>query len=126
MKKRIVVFMLMLATVECAVGEKFKRPKVDVPGSYRGTPQQEAAQLAQTASQNQQSIGDQKWSEVFKDPELQQLIRTALQQNYDLRIAATRILEAQAQLGITRADQLPTINAGASAINQRIPRQKNL
>jgi multidrug efflux system outer membrane protein len=54
------------------------------------------------------------------------LIRTALQQNYDLRIAATRILEAQAQLGITRADQLPTINAGASAINQRIPRQKNL
>jgi outer membrane protein, multidrug efflux system len=61
---------------------------------------------------------------VFQDPQLQELIRTALKQNYDVRIAAARILEAQAQLGITRADQLPTINAGASAINERIPNQK--
>src|SRR5262249_4453779 len=57
-------------------------------------------------------------------PELQGLIRTALQNNYDVRIAATRILEAQAQLGITRADQLPTIGAGAGAVNERIPNQK--
>src|SRR5208337_1502343 len=49
---------------------------------------------------------------------------TALQNNYDVRIAATRILEAQAQLGITRADQLPTIGAGAAAVNQRTARQK--
>ena len=119
MKKTITVLTLMLATLACAAADKYKRPNVDVPGAYRGAAQQEAAQ-------SEQSLGDQKWSEVFKDPELQQLIRTALQQNYDLRIAATRILEAQAQLGITRADQLPTINAGASAINQRIPRQKNL
>jgi len=126
MKKAITAFMLMLATIECGAADKYKRPNVDVPGSYRGAPQQEAAQPAQPASQNEQSIGDQKWWEVFHDPELQQLIRTALQQNYDLRIAATRILEAQARLGITRADQLPTVNAGASAVNQRIPRQKNL
>jgi multidrug efflux system outer membrane protein len=126
MKRAIAVFMLVLATVVCAAGEKYKRPKVDVPGSYRGAPQQEAAQPGQAASQNQQSIGDQKWWEVFQDPELQQLIRTALQQNYDVRIAATRILEAQAQLGITRADQLPTVGVGASAINRRSPRQKNL
>jgi len=126
MKRAIAVFMIMLATVVCASGEKYKRPKVDVPGSYRGVPPQEAAQPGQAALPTEPSIGDQKWWEVFQDPELQQLIRTALQQNYDLRIAATRILEAQAQLGITRADQLPTINAGASAVNQRIPRQKNL
>jgi multidrug efflux system outer membrane protein len=56
---------------------------------------------------------------VFQDQQLQDLIRTALQQNYDVRIAATRILEAHAQVGITRADQLPTISAGASAANQR-------
>jgi outer membrane protein, multidrug efflux system len=126
MKKAIAVFMLMLAAGVCAGGEKYKRPKVDVPGSYRGAPQQEAAQPGQAASPAEPSIGEQKWWEVFKDPELQQLIRTALQQNYDVRIAATRILQAQAQLGITRADQLPTVGAGASAINQRIPRQKNL
>src|SRR4029450_1151449 len=65
------------------------------------------------------AFGDQKWWDVFQDPQLQQLVRTALQQNYDVRIAVTRILQAQAVLGITRADQLPTVNAGASATNDR-------
>src|SRR5262249_8218902 len=78
----------------------------------------------QALNTSEQSFGDQKWWEVFQDPQLQDLIRTALKQNYDLRIAATRILEAQAQLGITRADQLPTIGAGAAAVNERIPKQK--
>jgi multidrug efflux system outer membrane protein len=123
MKKTITLFVLILLAAGSAAGEKYKRPKVDVPDTYRGASQQAPAPSPQSA---EQSIGEQKWWEVFQDPELQQLIRTALQQNYDLRIAATRILEAQAQLGITRADQLPTVNVGASAINQRIPRQKNL
>lgn len=118
MKNVIAVSVLMLTTVVCAAGEKYKRPKVDVPGSYRGASQPQVAA--------EPDLGGLKWSEVFQDPELQQLIRTALQQNYDVRIAATRILEAQAHLGITRADQLPTIGAGASALNQRSPRQKNL
>jgi multidrug efflux system outer membrane protein len=71
-----------------------------------------------------ESLGDQKWWEVFEDQQLQDLIHTALQQNYDVRIAATRILEAQAQVGITRADQLPTISGGVEAVNQRSPRTK--
>jgi multidrug efflux system outer membrane protein len=79
---------------------------------------QEAAQPAA------ESLGDQKWWEVFQDPQLQDLIRTALQRNYDVRITATRILEAQAQVGITRADQLPTISGGAEALNQRSARAK--
>jgi multidrug efflux system outer membrane protein len=74
----------------------------------------------------EESLGDQKWWEVLQDKQLQDLIHTALQQNYDVRIAATRILEAQAQLGITRADQLPTVNAGAEAISQRFARSKFL
>ena len=61
---------------------------------------------------------------MFQDPTLQELIRTALKQNYDVRIAAARILEAQAQLGITRADQLPTISAGAAGLNGRVPDTK--
>jgi multidrug efflux system outer membrane protein len=61
---------------------------------------------------------------VFQDKQLQDLIHTALQQNYDVRIAATRILEARAQVGIARADQLPTISAGAQAVNERYPRVK--
>jgi multidrug efflux system outer membrane protein len=59
---------------------------------------------------------------VFQDEQLQELIRIALRQNLDLRIAATRILQAQAQLGITRADQFPTVDAGASASRTRVPK----
>jgi multidrug efflux system outer membrane protein len=102
----------------CAVGPNYNRPSADVPGTYRGAMPQPAAQPAAA------SLGDQKWWEVFQDKQLQDLIHTALQQNYDVRIAATRILEAQAQVGITRADQLPSISAGAQAVNQRSPRQK--
>jgi multidrug efflux system outer membrane protein len=86
---------------------------------YRGSVPQEGAQPAAS-----QSFGDQKWWEVFQDKQLQDLIHTALQRNYDVRIAATRILEAQAQLGITRADQLPTISGEALAVNERNPQTK--
>src|SRR5467141_1060786 len=109
----------MLLSAGCAVGPNYKRPSVDVPGMYRGTTSQDAALPPA------ESLGDQKWWEVFQDKELQDLIQTALQQNYDVRIAATRILQAQAQLGITRADQWPTISGGAQAVNQRDPRTKN-
>jgi multidrug efflux system outer membrane protein len=99
----------------CAVGPNYKRPKVAVPEAYRGLPSAEAAK-AETVS-----FGDEKWWEAFQDEKLRELIGAALQQNYDVRIAAARILEARAQLGITRADQLPTISANVSALNERIP-----
>jgi len=104
----------MLLSAGCAVGPNYKRPSADVPGTYRGAIPQEAAQPAA------ESFGDQKWWEAFQDKQLQELIHTALQQNYDVRIAATRILEARAQVGITRADQLPTIGAGVGANNQQV------
>ncbi len=120
MAKLTILFLVVLLTVGCAVGPNYKRPNVNAPGAYRGVMPQEAAQPAA------QSLGDQKWWEVFQDEELQKLTRTALQQNYDVQIAAARILQAQAQLGITRADQFPSIAAGASAIDQRSPQQKIL
>jgi len=150
MKKPIALLVLMGLACGCTVGPDYKRPKADVPSAFRGTPQetppsqQAASQAApnkptspspqgsqpannppqQMPALSEQSFGDQKWWEAFQDPQLQELIRTALKQNYDLRIAAARILEAQAQVGITRADQLPTIDAGAGSQNLRIPRNK--
>jgi outer membrane protein, multidrug efflux system len=112
------VSLIMLLTSGCAVGPNYKRPSVTVPGTYRGAMPQETPQPAA------ESLGDQKWWELFQDKQLQDLIHIALQQNYDIRIAATRILEAQAQVGITRADQLPAINARAEAVNQRSARSK--
>jgi multidrug efflux system outer membrane protein len=114
----IALSLITLLLSGCAVGPNYKRPSVNVPGRYRGAIPPEATQAAA------ESLGDQKWWEVFEDQQLQDLIHTALQQNYDVRIAATRILQAQAQVGITRADQLPTINAGAQTIDQRSPRTK--
>lgn len=98
----------------CTVGPKYKRPPVTVPDAYRG--------LAPDASpQTVVSLGDEKWWSVYQDAQLQALIREALAQNYDVRIAAARVLQAQAVLGITRADQYPTISGGASTSNNRIP-----
>jgi multidrug efflux system outer membrane protein len=138
-KQFTILSALLLFTSACAVGPKYKRPNVDVPATYRGTAAQEDGTPAQQSSAEKSyspatsqqiaqasalSFGDQKWSEVFQDPQLQELIRTAIQNNYDVRIAAARILEAQAQLGITRADQLPTVSAGAAGVNDRFPRTK--
>jgi len=117
-----IAFLVLIAGLTgCAVGPHYKRPAVDVPGTYRGTtagapkaepqPDQDQAEPAKTASAAQ-SLGDEKWWEIFEDPELQELIRTALKKNYDVRIAATRVLQAQAQLRITRADHLPSVSVG--------------
>ena len=128
-KKAPVLFILTIFTSACTVGPNYHRPSVEVPGNYRGAAPEETGETPQNAPQPraaEQSLGDQKWFEVFQDPRLRELIRTALTQNYDVQIAAARILEAQAQLGITRADQLPTINAGANAVNNRYAQQKPL
>jgi multidrug efflux system outer membrane protein len=129
MKTLIALLTLTLFTVGCTVGPNYKRPSVDIPGNYRGAaPSQEAAAAAGKSSTDQQtspqSLAEEKWWEVFQDKQLQELIRTALKNNYDVQIAAARILKAQAQLGITRADQLPTLSAGAAAVNLDLPRNK--
>ncbi len=169
--KTIVAIMAALFLCACKVGPNYERPKLDVPGDYRGvapeaqqqppteplpanatsspqtqtsTPpappppvamenkaeQQPVATPAQpspqAAAQAQQPIsaqaggagnqfGDLPWTTVFGDEVLQGLIKEALTNNYDLRIAATRVLQANANLGIVRANQFPTLNGTGSA-----------
>lgn len=99
------------ALTACTPGPVYKRPAVNVPQSYRApagvntTPTNAAASTA--------SLGAEQWATVFHDPVLQGLIREALKNNYDLKIAAQRILEAQDQLGITRAQEFPVVNGAA-------------
>jgi multidrug efflux system outer membrane protein len=101
----------------CAVGPKYKRPPLTVPDTFRGASPDAGPQSAA-------SIGEEKWWLVFGDEQLRGLIHEALSQNYDVRIAASRVLQAQAILGITRADQLPTITAGVAGSNVRMPQTK--
>jgi multidrug efflux system outer membrane protein len=116
-RKYWLIALLFVLLPGCTVGPKYKRPAVTVPDGYRGLAPDAAQQTAA-------SLGDEKWWAVYQDEQLQALIREALTQNFDVRIAATRILQAHAVLGITRADQLPTIAGGASGSNVRFPRTK--
>jgi len=117
-RRWLIAIPLVLLT-GCKVGPNYKRPPVNTPDAYRGL-------APDAAAQTNASIADEKWWTVFEDQQLQALIHKALVQNYDVRIAATRVLEAQAQVGITRADQFPSIYGGASALEYHIPQTKLL
>jgi multidrug efflux system outer membrane protein len=107
--RRLSTLTLILTLAGCKVGPNYKRPVVDTPASYRGALAPDIA-TASTAA----PLGSQKWDTVFTDPVLQQLITVALKNNFDVKIAADRVLEEQAQLGITKSAQYPTLNVGAS------------
>ena len=104
----------LLPAAACTLGPDYKRPVVNVPTGYRG-----GAPTADPVSR-EQSLGDQKWWQVFQDEQLQELIRTALNQNFDLRIAVARVLESQALVGIARADQFPRVDVPALAARERV------
>jgi multidrug efflux system outer membrane protein len=121
--KRIVFILCTLASAAfvngCMVGPHYQRPATNAPAVYRGATAPEAGQVVSvqemlTEQARLTSLGDQKWAEVFREPALQQLIREALANNYDVKIAAQHVLEQQDQVGITRAQQFPTVNGGAS------------
>ena len=92
-------------------GAEYERPAVNVPQEYRAPAPQQAAQAS--------SLGNEEWWQVYQDPVLTQLIHTAIAQNYDARIAAARVLEAQAQVGIVRANQLPSASVGADVFSEQ-------
>ena len=88
----------------CAVGPNYHRPAVETPPSFHSLDQSQQAE-PQTAS-----FADLPWWQVFHDPQLQDLIRTALKQNYDLQLAVERVNAARAQVGITRSNQFPQVS----------------
>jgi len=113
MKTRVSLLLAASLCAGCAVGPNYRRPQIAEPPSFRAP---------QPLPQDAASIADLKWFEVFNDAELQNLVRTALQRNYDLRDAVARVAEARAALGITRADQYPNFGAGASVDINRVSR----
>jgi len=94
--------------VGCMVGPKYHRPAVQTPNSFRDLAENPQLQ-AQTAS-----YADLKWWQVFQDPKLQELVRTALKQNYDLQLAIERINAARFQLAVTRSSLFPQVSGSAN------------
>jgi NodT family efflux transporter outer membrane factor (OMF) lipoprotein len=110
MKRSLAALLLTSLITPYAFGQSNRRPQVQTPTIYRGD----------TATQpDRQSLADLKWFELFKDEKLQDLIRDALTNNYDVREAVARIDAARANLGITRSEQFPQIVASGDVINQR-------
>ena len=101
---------LMLVTLSalmlsaCMVGPNYHRPIVQTPTSFRAP-----EQIQKTETQTT-SFADLPWWEVFHDPELQKLIRTALKQNYDLQLAVERVNAARAEVGIVRSNEFPMVS----------------
>lgn len=98
------VIVSALTLSACMVGPNYHRPIVQTPMSFRGPDESQKIE-AQTTS-----LADLPWWEVFHDAQLQQLIRTALKQNYDLQLAVERVNAARAQVGIVRSNEFPMVS----------------
>src|SRR6266481_4126835 len=112
--RRWATIMLILLLSGCMLGPDYRRPAVTTPDAFRGA--------SAAITPDKQSIAELKWFEVFQDEQLQELIRTALQQNYDLRDAVARVDAARANLGITRSNQFPQLSAGGAVQLTRLSR----
>jgi outer membrane protein, multidrug efflux system len=105
--------LLLLTLSGCKLGPNYKRPALDVPGQHRGAPNLDQQQLTGP------SFAEMKWPSVYQDPVLQGLIKEALTNNYNVRIAAANIDAARATLGIIRANQFPTLSGSYGVTNER-------
>ena len=112
MRRRALVPAALLLLAGCTVGPNYRRPEVSVPPDFRGRQADVPAGAA--------SLADIAWWELFGDETLVSLIRTALVENYDLRIAVARVLDARAQVTIARSFQFPELSGAASAPYTRI------
>jgi outer membrane protein, multidrug efflux system len=101
MRRLAVPLLLAFGLSGCLVGPNYHRPATSLPPAFPGAP----------PTTGNESIADKKWFDLFQDSTLKQLVETALQKNFDVRIAAERVLEARAQYGITHANLLPTLDA---------------
>jgi len=114
MHARLLIVVIAAWCAGCMVGPNYKRPTVPVPASFRAPDPLPPSQAA--------SFADLKWFEVFKDDQLQTLVRTALDRNYDLRDAVARVEAARANLGIQRSYQYPNFAAGGAVEINRLSR----
>jgi multidrug efflux system outer membrane protein len=110
---RKVAALALVLLAGCKVGPNYKRPSVVTPDQYRSI----APDLS--AQPNTQTFAEMQWQTVFQDETLRALITEALTNNYNMQIAASRIQQARAVVGETRANQLPTLAASGSIEYQR-------
>ena len=106
---------LMLLSPGCAVGPDYKRPEYPVPPKHRS----DTALPATPPTPGGPTLADMRWFDLFRDEKLQELIRIALKENYDVRIAAQRVIAAQAFITVEKSALYPSVDAIATADRQQ-------
>ncbi len=104
--KGAIALLLAMPLSACMVGPDYRRPDVDVPANWR-LEDVETTEISNIA-----------WWDQFQDPVLSDLVRTALFNNKDLKVAAANVDQAAAQYGIVHSAQFPQLNGGATAERQ--------
>src|SRR5262249_18307578 len=97
----------------CAVGPNYKRPTIETPTGYR------RAATDTNAAVSAHTFAELGWWETFKDPQLTAYVAEALTNSWDIKIAAARVLQAEANLRITRSQFFPSVNAGGDLVTSR-------
>ena len=115
--KGLALFLSLTLAPGCTVGPDYQRTVTHVPEGFRG------AEPGVPHDSAGRTFGDIRWFELLEDPDLQLLIRIALKENHDVRIAAQRILEYQARLTSTRSSLFPTVQAGGKYLESRSSEQ---
>ena len=113
LKRGYALFGLLILAAGCAVGPDYKRPVSDTPVDYR------RAMSDTNAPAGTNSFADLGWWETFNDPQLTAYLAEALTNSWDIKIAAARVLQAEAAARITRSQFMPTINAGGDIVTAR-------
>src|SRR5258705_3513969 len=113
MNRLVIVIAASVPAASCVLGPNYRRPAVAVPAAFRDT-------TATTAQAESRSLAALNWFDLFKDDTLTELVRAALVQNFDLKIAAERVLQAREQFGIVRAERLPVVVGSAGAAQIRV------
>lgn len=97
----------------CTTGRDYERPAIELPAAHR----------FDTAAPSGAAAADIEWFALFNDETLTELVTTALKQNFDLRIASERVLQARAAYGITRSERFPSVAGSADAVASRASRE---
>jgi outer membrane protein TolC len=113
MKRLVIVIAASVSAASCVLGPNYRRPAVAVPAVFHDT-------TATTAQAESRSLTDLNRFDLFQDDTLTELVRVALAQNFDLRIAAERVLQARERFGIARADRVPVVVGIAGASENRV------
>jgi|KBSMisStandDraft_5_1062788.scaffolds.fasta_scaffold11023_2 multidrug efflux system outer membrane protein len=113
MRRILLVVCITTVLTGCLVGPNYKRPDIPAPPQFRSSEPQPGPA----------SLGDVKWFDLFQDDRLRGLISEALQANYDIRIAAQRVLQAEGQVSATRSGLFPQfgVQGGASRTGVNSP-----